>query len=98
AVDDDDSSIGNTAHHRGRSLEQMRILIRIVEDADDLGVTTANPLGDAAIDVFGCDDLDGSGGWRRMGKGEAQKQTYDEPGSLHGGSFGNARNGGNVIL
>ena len=71
AVDDDDPSVGNTAHHRGRSLEQVRILIRIVEDTDDLGVASADPLRDAAIDVLGRDNSDRAGSRRRKGKAEA---------------------------
>src|SRR3954471_6902295 len=58
AVVEDDLRVGDGAGGGGASLEQMRVVVRVVEDAGHGHMAAADLGGEVAIEVFGCDDAD----------------------------------------
>ena len=75
AVDDDDLRVGERLRGLGARLEQMRVLVRIAEDARHGDGVAADLAGDVAVEVLGGDDL------HRVG----ERWRGDERGSGEGG-------------
>ena len=45
-------AVGDLAHDAGRGLEQMRVLVRIAQDADDRDPVAADLPGDVAVEIL----------------------------------------------
>ena len=78
AVDDNDPGVGQRLRGLRARLEEMRILIRIGQDAGDRNIGAADLGGDVAIEILGRDDLHGVGECgrrRRGGQRKAGKET-----------------------
>ena len=73
AVDDHDLRGGERLGGLGARLEQMRILVRIAEDAGHRDVVAADLAGDVAVEILGGDDLHRVGERGAAARAEAAK-------------------------
>ena len=78
AVVDDDSGGRELAQHRGRGLEQMRVLVGIAHDADHLDLQAADLVGDVAVEILRRHQLDhaiGGAGGGRCGNSDEEAES-----------------------
>ena len=84
AVENRDLRAGDLAHDARRGLEQMRVLVGIVHDADDRDPVAADLAGDVAIEILRRHHSDlAVGGAGGRGRGEGEEDGEGE-GEFHG--------------
>ena len=80
AVEHHDLRGRDLAHDGGRGLEQMRVLIGIVQDADDSDAVAADLARDAAVKILRRHHGDlVAGGLGRKGRGKGQIRAVASP-------------------
>ena len=78
AVDDHDLGVGERLGGLRARLEQMRVLVRIGEDAGHGDIVAADLAGDVAIEILGGDDLHRIGERRRAASAQSGEGGGDE--------------------
>ena len=83
AAVDDDLSRRDFACDRGACLEQMRVLVRVAQNARDFRAPAADLLGDITVEVLGSHNADGSRGPRQKRRCQQGRKGHQKCEPFH---------------